>query len=231
MLTDGPTAYSLGNPFPVYVSAAFCGDNWRINYDLYYVHDGVLLEGHKHDWEGVTVVFKPEATMQNWWYRDSMIYNKHGDHNQYDWGDIITVDVDVFPGPTDFMDETVGNKKKHGKVFVGFYSHAAFPDIDTSRLTDDTLNPDNEYRSNDFLDRQKCIFGQRSIVIGNMGRPTVHPQKTIRTCAVGNLRRRRHLLRIRLYHQCHKKLKTSRHPYSTGTNSGVTLWSVDHSFR
>lgn len=36
---DSNEAYTLGNPFPVYVSALYCeGTNeWRINYDLYYV--------------------------------------------------------------------------------------------------------------------------------------------------------------------------------------------------
>ncbi|KAF2275926.1 uncharacterized protein EI97DRAFT_361297, partial [Westerdykella ornata] len=40
-------AYSKGGSFPVYVSAAYCPDKeghssegeWRINYDVYYVHD------------------------------------------------------------------------------------------------------------------------------------------------------------------------------------------------
>ena len=52
--------YMLGNPFPVYVGAANCGGTWRVNYDLYYVHDGVMLEGHKHDWEGATVVCRAD---------------------------------------------------------------------------------------------------------------------------------------------------------------------------
>lgn len=66
-------AYSLGNPFPVYASAAWCGDHggWRINYDVYYVHDGNLGIGHKHDWEGVTILFAkdPAAPNDDWWYR------------------------------------------------------------------------------------------------------------------------------------------------------------------
>lgn len=50
--------------------AAYCGDSWRVNYDLYYVHDGVILEGHRHDWEGVTVVFKMDPSGADWWHRD-----------------------------------------------------------------------------------------------------------------------------------------------------------------
>ncbi|KAF2123232.1 hypothetical protein BDV96DRAFT_481445 [Lophiotrema nucula] len=53
---DGPNPesdYSRGDPFPVYVSASWCPDDieWRINYDVYYVHDGASCAGHKHDWE------------------------------------------------------------------------------------------------------------------------------------------------------------------------------------
>jgi hypothetical protein len=62
------TAYTKGKPFPIYVSCRYCppkdGNSaegeWRINYDLYYVHDGALKAGHKHDWEGVTIVFKTD---------------------------------------------------------------------------------------------------------------------------------------------------------------------------
>ncbi|KAF2678588.1 hypothetical protein K458DRAFT_272216, partial [Lentithecium fluviatile CBS 122367] len=42
---DGPNpgtdAYSKGDHFPVYVGATWCGDKgeWRLNYDVYYVHD------------------------------------------------------------------------------------------------------------------------------------------------------------------------------------------------
>lgn len=40
-----------------------------MNYDLYYVHDGVIFEGHRHDWEGVTVVFKKDPSGVDWWHR------------------------------------------------------------------------------------------------------------------------------------------------------------------
>ncbi|KAG8534388.1 uncharacterized protein KY384_001233 [Bacidia gigantensis] len=146
-------AYTLGNPFPVYVGAAYCGDTWRVNYDLYYVHDGVMLEGHKHDWEGATVVFKKDPSGADWWYRDSIIDNEHGWKNHYGWGDIITVNVDTGEF-TDVKDETVGKRLNHPKVYVGFFSHSAFPDKDTSRqtitATKDKSIADDEYRSNDW---------------------------------------------------------------------------------
>ncbi|MCJ1430265.1 hypothetical protein MMC29_008182, partial [Sticta canariensis] len=129
-------AYSPGRPFPVYLSAAFCGDNWRVNYDLYYVHDGVLLEGHRHDWEGVTVVFKRDPTGADWWHRDSVIYNKHGWRDHYNWIDLQTVQVDR-PGASDISEEVIGNNRAHPKVYVGFFSHSAFAyRCDTCWLTD-----------------------------------------------------------------------------------------------
>ena len=33
-------AYTLGKPFPVYIGASWCGKVWKMNFDLYYVHDG-----------------------------------------------------------------------------------------------------------------------------------------------------------------------------------------------
>ena len=110
-------------------------------------------EGHKHDWEGVTVIFKTESSGQDWWYRDSIVFNEHGWKNHYGWKDIITVDVDV-PGTSDVTDETVGKGKRHPKVFVGFLSHSAFKDKDTSRQTmaapATKAIANDEYRSNDW---------------------------------------------------------------------------------
>ncbi|KAL8960332.1 MAG: hypothetical protein Q9193_002950, partial [Seirophora villosa] len=42
--------------------------------------------------------------------------------------------VDV-PGTTDVKNENTGLNKKHPKVYVGFFSHASFPEINTSRKT------------------------------------------------------------------------------------------------
>lgn len=49
-----------------------------------------------------------------------VIFNRHGHKDYYDWKDIITVDIE------NLEDETIGTLKSHPKVFVGFYSHAAF---------------------------------------------------------------------------------------------------------
>ena len=56
-----------------------------MNFDLYYVHDGVILEGHRHDWEGVTVVFKKDSSGVDWWHRD--VRNSSGNKHLRDLND------------------------------------------------------------------------------------------------------------------------------------------------
>lgn len=60
--------YNLGNPFPVYVSAKYCDNHqqWRVTYSLYWVHDGALSEGHRHDWESATVAWSSSDGGTNW---------------------------------------------------------------------------------------------------------------------------------------------------------------------
>ncbi|KAL8864260.1 MAG: hypothetical protein Q9174_007415, partial [Haloplaca sp. 1 TL-2023] len=150
-------AYTIAeNDFPTYVSASWCGNvgEWRMQFYNYYVHDGILSElGHRHDWEGIVVKWKkdPEG---DWWHRAGAIYNKHCLHDHYTWEELNTVDVDV-AGSTDVSNENTGLNRKHPKVYVGFFSHASFPEIDTSRKTiyngecpkyKDLLG--NEYRGN-----------------------------------------------------------------------------------
>ncbi|MCJ1273319.1 hypothetical protein MMC21_001109 [Puttea exsequens] len=112
-----------------------------------------MLEGPKHDWEGATVVFKKDPSGKDWWYRDSIVDNEHSWHNHYGWGDITTIAVDV-PGTSEVTDETVSKRLNHPKIYVGFFSHAAFPDKDTSRQTKAAPGSkdiaDDEYRSNDW---------------------------------------------------------------------------------
>ncbi|KAL8627243.1 hypothetical protein Q9189_007064 [Teloschistes chrysophthalmus] len=132
--TTGP--YTLSNPFPTYVGAMWCENvkEWRVQFYNYYVHDGILSGfGHKHDWEGVVVKWKqdPEG---DWWHRAGAIYNKHCMHDHYSWDQLNTVHVDV-PGTTDVRDERQGLNREHPKVYVGFFSHASFPEISKVRKT------------------------------------------------------------------------------------------------
>ncbi|KAL8944832.1 MAG: hypothetical protein Q9211_000439 [Gyalolechia sp. 1 TL-2023] len=137
--------YTLANAFPTYVSASWCGnlDEWRIQYFNYYVHDGILTGlGHRHDWEGIVVKWQrdPEG---DWWHRTGAIYNKHCLHDNYRWDELNTVDVDLpgitldpeIPSTTDVSEEATGLNRKHPKVYVGFFSHASFPEINKSRKT------------------------------------------------------------------------------------------------
>ncbi|KAL9630914.1 MAG: hypothetical protein Q9204_004482 [Flavoplaca sp. TL-2023a] len=129
--------YTLGNAFPTYVGARWCDGlkEWRIQYYNYYVHDGILSKmGHRHDWEGIVVKWQkdPEG---DWWHRSGAIYSKHCLRDHYDWDQLNTVDVDVTDGPSDIADEATGLNRRHPKVFVGFFSHASFPEIYKSRKT------------------------------------------------------------------------------------------------
>ncbi|KAL8644311.1 MAG: hypothetical protein Q9210_007319, partial [Variospora velana] len=66
--------------------------------------------------------------------KQGAIYNKHCMHDHYSWEELNTVDVDV-AGSTDVKNENTGLNRKHPKVYVGFFSHASFPEINTSRKT------------------------------------------------------------------------------------------------
>ncbi|KAL8887625.1 MAG: hypothetical protein Q9215_004846 [Flavoplaca cf. flavocitrina] len=127
--------YTLANAFPTYVGAVWCGDSdeWRIQYYNYYVVD---------------------AEGDDWWHRSGAIYNKHCLHDHYEWNELNTVNVD---GDSDVSNEATGLNRRHPKVYVGFFSHASFPEINKSRKT--VFNGDcpatkdllgNEYRSNDW---------------------------------------------------------------------------------
>jgi len=57
----------------------------------------------------------------DWYMAKGVIFNRHGDHDYYDWKDVETV-----AGEDDVRDEKFSNYQKHPKAFFGLYSHAAF---------------------------------------------------------------------------------------------------------
>ncbi|KAF2254308.1 hypothetical protein BU26DRAFT_410465, partial [Trematosphaeria pertusa] len=145
--------YSPGNPFPVYVSATWCPDQqeWRLTFDVYYVHDGNLSAGHPHDWEGIIVVFRkdPGARGEDWWVASGVIFNRHHWHDYYDWADVNTVS-----GLDDVRADVLGSGKNHPKVYVGLYSHSAYRskcDIGCGNLVNTGPLVWNEYRSSDWF--------------------------------------------------------------------------------
>lgn len=76
------------------------------------------------------------------------IYNRHAEHDYYDWSELET----VF-GDDDVREEKYGHLKKHPKAYVGFYSHSAYRNRCDSGKGCSPLNfgPDkDEYRSNDW---------------------------------------------------------------------------------
>ncbi|KAL8707122.1 MAG: hypothetical protein Q9220_007799 [cf. Caloplaca sp. 1 TL-2023] len=140
---------SPGDPFPVYVGATWCEQQnvWKLNYDVYYVHDGSLSAGHKHDWEGVTIVFAkhPDAAGGDWWYRAGATYNHHQSHDWFEYDDLVTVS-----GASAVGDTKVGKKLEHPKVYVGFFSHSAYASPDTAIIVNAGARSGHEYRSDDW---------------------------------------------------------------------------------
>ncbi|KAF2664509.1 hypothetical protein BT63DRAFT_483213 [Microthyrium microscopicum] len=141
-------AYTKGRSFPLYVTPKYCSDlnQWRITYSVYYVHDGAMSEGHRHDWEDVTVVWTPTENEDNW-QRNSVLLSQHGGRAHLGWGDVETVN-----GDEDVRDTSHGNYRAHPKVYVGFFKHPHFANKDDSFLTEDNLpsQRDEEYRSDDW---------------------------------------------------------------------------------
>ena len=107
--------YSPGKPFPNYISSIWCGrtKEWRVNYSLYYVHDGSMSEGHKHDWESATVVWTDDGSNATW-QCNSLILSYHGQYHRYTRSAIQSVDKD------DYRNENIGGMNAHPKVYVGF---------------------------------------------------------------------------------------------------------------
>ncbi|KAL8894475.1 MAG: hypothetical protein Q9192_004285 [Flavoplaca navasiana] len=122
---------------------------------------------------------------------------------------------DVDDGPSDIADESTGLNRRHPKVFVGFFSHASFPEINKSRKT--ILNGDcpalrdllgNEYRyaveipspkTDQYVDTRTGVtiggvyhawktFVQSAtfMPVGNMGKRQALHQPMPKNCANGD---------------------------------------------
>ncbi|KAF2418400.1 hypothetical protein EJ08DRAFT_683897 [Tothia fuscella] len=131
------------------VTARYCGTRreWWLNYSVYYVHDGNLLAGHRHDWEGITIIFKQAREGEDVWVRHTAVYNRHDKHDIFEWNELETVwgEGDV---------TTSGNDRYHPKVYVGFFSHAAYRHKCDATQACSTTNGGAgsklEYRSSDW---------------------------------------------------------------------------------
>ncbi|KAL3695690.1 hypothetical protein R1sor_009766 [Riccia sorocarpa] len=137
--------YSLGNPFPTYWAMTYCPDDasWRINYNLYFSHDGMGGIGHKHDWEWVAAIWKSCDEGNDLWCRVRLIRSFHRTPKSEDWGSIQNT--------INSKDEIrhLGDKNKHHPlIYVGAFKHAMF---DTRKTTVNIIGADDdEFRSNDW---------------------------------------------------------------------------------
>ena len=105
-----------GAPFPVYVDGIYCSDDesWRIVYNLYYQKD----YNHRHDWERAIVVFKKDASGQDWWNRSNLILGQHKGYNNLPWSSATAHD-DPYASSG-----SRGKEGAHPRVFPGMYHHA-----------------------------------------------------------------------------------------------------------
>lgn len=138
--------FSPGGMFQNYITVLKCGDTWRINYSIYYVHDGAGSEGHRHDWESATVVLRQDPGGKDMWHRDSLVLSFHDTWHSKSWKDIQTVNMDG-----DLRDTTVGKLKMHPKVYVGFFKHAGFFEAKTDVEVYSAGSQGDEYRSDDWF--------------------------------------------------------------------------------
>ncbi|CCX07008.1 hypothetical protein FPQ18DRAFT_327623 [Pyronema domesticum] len=136
--------YSNGNPFPTYYNVKYCpGDqSWRINYNLYFSHDGMSGNGHRHDWEWVAVIWK-RCGGSDMWCRNRLVRSFHSTQKSNNWSGI----QNTINGKNELR--RLGDKNKHHPlIYVGAFKHAMF---DTRKTSMNVIGADElEFRSNDW---------------------------------------------------------------------------------
>ncbi|KAF8539942.1 hypothetical protein BDD12DRAFT_735900 [Trichophaea hybrida] len=151
-------AYSPGNPFPTYFAVKYCSgdDSWRINYNLYFSHDGMGSIGHRHDWEWVAAIWKKCDGSSDQWCRNRLVRSFHKSDKNNDWSGI----QNTINGKDEIRN--LGDKNKHHPlIYVGAFKHAMF---DTRKTSTNVLGADElEFRSNDWW-----YFSQDNLIDGNM---------------------------------------------------------------
>ncbi|KAI9665184.1 MAG: hypothetical protein M1831_002194 [Alyxoria varia] len=143
---DAHGLFTLGDSFPNYITTEQCNPGeWRITYSLYYVHDGAGSQGHKHDWESATVVFKEDAPGSNMFRRDALILSAHDGKAGKPYGEVESVAMPDDVSKTDERDLA------HPKVYVSFFKHANYFNKDTRNQVYTATDPGAEYRSDDWF--------------------------------------------------------------------------------
>lgn len=124
-----------GSNFPTFYSVKKCNDTEvRVVFNIYFVKDGFVPGGHKHDFEHFILVWKKNG---NSWSRDRMLLGRHGHHVTQAWRSAESWDGSR---------GSAGLGREFPRIFVGWGKHAIFNH--QGGLTDITSqSTNNEFRS------------------------------------------------------------------------------------
>ena len=131
-----------GPQVATYYSIDYCsGDNtWRVTYNLYFRHD----QGHKSDWEWVSVIWKQDGGDQTW-YTDSIILEQDGNHVHHAWADFGT-----FWDDNDKLESGTGQLRNHPRIYVDKWHHAMWPGPYGKSRSNCAVLPKFRFRMNDW---------------------------------------------------------------------------------
>ena len=129
---------AVGQPFPTYYSAKECITNneIRVSYTLYIPNSYFVGGGHRHDFEGVVVVWKKRDGEK--WTRDRLLMSSHGKYVSQSWDKAESWNANW---------SSAGLGREFPRVFVGWGSHAMFNDQNTRFVDIVSQATGNEYRS------------------------------------------------------------------------------------
>lgn len=134
--SDCPTP---GNMYPTYYSVKECNDSEiRVAYTIYIPNSYFVGGGHKHDFEGIVVVWKRDGDK---WTRDRLLMSRHGDYYLRPWAEVESWNADF---------SSAGLGRERPRIFVGWGSHAIFNNQDTSFVDIASQSTDSEYRSDKY---------------------------------------------------------------------------------
>jgi hypothetical protein len=134
--SDCPTP---DNKYPTYYSVKECNDSEiRVAYTIYIPNSGFKPSGHRHDFEGIVVVWKRDGDK---WTRDRLLMSYHGKWPSQDWDSAESWNADF---------SSAGLGREHPRIFVGWGSHAMFNNQQTDVTDVLSQYGNDEYRHDKY---------------------------------------------------------------------------------
>lgn len=128
----------VGTPFPTYYAVEECNDaEIRVGYTVYVPNSYFVGGGHKHDFEGVDVVWKRDGDR---WTRSALLMGRHGKYVERSWDKVESWNGDR---------SSAGLGREFPRIFMGWGSHAMFNDQGGLKDIASQSNG-NEYRQADY---------------------------------------------------------------------------------